>query len=100
MILPRQIHSLIFCAAMLLLILHSTSATSADESAPPRDPQQPINEPYTAKITKYTTARLFTSPLVDYLPASKTAPPPEAVLGAVSGAPGTLPSPAALYTYT
>ena len=33
----------------------------------------------------------FTSPLVDYLPASKTVPTPKAVLGDVAGAPGKLP---------
>src|SRR6266404_4299071 len=99
MIRRRQMHSLIFCAAMLLLILHSSSATSADESAPARDPQQPINEPYTAKIKKYTTAPVFTSPLVDYLPASKNVPTPEAVLGDVSGAPGILPYAEDVYKY-
>ena len=57
----------------------------------PRDPKQPMDEAYTQKIKEYTTAPYFTSPLVDYLPASKTVPTPKAVLGDIAGAPGKLP---------
>jgi len=71
----------------------------ADETALARDPKQPVNEAYTAKIKKYTTAPVFTSPLVDYLPASKNVPTPEVVLGDVSGAPGILPYSADVYKY-
>ena len=39
---------------------------------PGRDPNQPIDEEYTKKIKEYTTETFFLSPLVDYLPASKT----------------------------
>jgi hypothetical protein len=42
-------------------------------------------------MKEYTTAPYFTSPLVDYLPASKTVPTPKSVLGDVAGAPGMLP---------
>src|SRR5216684_8988375 len=80
--------------AGIMASLFLTTATPfllADEAAPARDPKQPINEGYTAKIKKYTTAPVFTSPLVDYLPASKNVPAPDAVLGDVSGAPGILP---------
>jgi hypothetical protein len=38
---------------------------------PGRDPNQPIDSAYTAKIKEYTTEPFFLSPLVDYLPASK-----------------------------
>ena len=41
----------------------------------------------------------FTSPLVDYLPASKSVPTPEVVLGDVSGAPGILPYAKDVYKY-
>src|ERR1700736_1862101 len=99
MIRRRQIYSLTLCASMLLIILLSSTAANADESAPARDPKQPINEPYTAKIKKYTTTPVFTSPLVDYLPASKNVPTPEAVLGDVSGAPGILPYSKDVYKY-
>ena len=73
--------------------------TWADETAPARDPKQPVDEPYTAKIKKYTTQPYFISPLVDYLPASKNVPTPEAVLGDVAGAPGVLPYAEEVYKY-
>src|ERR1700687_215227 len=84
---------------LLLLFAVTPAPASADETAPARDPKQPINEAYTAKIKKYTTAPLFTSPLVDYLPASKNVPSPDAVLGNVSGAPGILPYAEDVYKY-
>jgi len=84
---------------LLLLFAVTPAPASADETAPARDPKQPINEAYTAKIKKYTTAPLFTSPLVDYLPASKNVPSPDAVLGDVSGAPGILPYAEDVYKY-
>ena len=76
-------------------------------SAPPtpytqtfvRDPKIPIDQEYTAKIKEYTTQPFFTSPLVDYLPASKTVPTPKAVLGDVAGAPGKLPYAEEVYQY-
>jgi hypothetical protein len=58
---------------------------------PGRDPNQPLDEEYTKKIREYTTETFFLSPLVDYLPASKTVPTPKAVLGDIAGAPGKLP---------
>ncbi len=36
--------------------------------------KQPVDEAYTAKIQKYTTEPYFTSPLVNYFPASKNVP--------------------------
>ena len=56
-----------------------------------RDPKQPIDETYSAKIKQYTTDPQFGSPLVDYLPASKTVPTPEKTLGVIAGAPDMLP---------
>ena len=64
-----------------------------------RDPQQPIDQQYTAQIHKYTTDPSFLSPLVDYLPASKTVPNPAKVLGDISGAPDTLPYAEDVYKY-
>src|SRR6202790_2042583 len=69
------------------------------ETAPGRDPKQAVDEAYTAKIKKYTTQPAFTSPLVEYLPASKNVPTPEAVLGDVAGAPGILPYAEDIYKY-
>ncbi len=88
---------------MTLLVLASLvtgGIVLADGETPPaRDPKQPIDEAYTAKIRKYTTAPYFSSPLVDYLPASKSVPTPEVVLGDVAGAPGILPYAEDVYKY-
>src|SRR6266567_1471999 len=64
-----------------------------------RDPKQPVDQPYTQAIHKYTTDPSFSSPLVDYLPASKTVPTPEKALGDVSGAPDMLPYAEDVYKY-
>jgi len=88
-------------AYLLVLALFSAAgeASAGDETAPVRDPQQAVDEAYTAKIQKYTTAPYFTSPLVNYLPASKSVPTPDAVLGDVAGAPGVLPYAEDVYKY-
>ncbi len=64
-------------------------AFAADHFA--RDPAQPLDTAYAAKIARYTTDPSFNSPLTDYLPASTTVPTPEKVLGDVAGAPDHLP---------
>src|SRR3982751_6202281 len=66
---------------------------------PGRDPNQPIDSAYTAKIREYTTEPFFLSPLVDYLPASKTVPTPKAVLGDIAGGPNKLPYSKEVYEY-
>ncbi len=86
-------------APLLLLSLAGSVALGDGETAPARDPKQPVDEAYTAKIHKYTTEPFFTSPLVDYLPASKIVPTPEVVLGDVAGAPGILPYAEDVYKY-
>lgn len=82
--------SAVFCTAAYAQVLDSTFA---------RDGHQAIDQEYTAKIHKYTTDPSFTSPLVDYLPASKTVPTPEKELGDVSGAPDMLPYAEDVYKY-
>src|SRR5207248_9440577 len=74
-------------------------ALSNGETSPALDPKQPVDAAYTEKIHKYTTQPYFTSPLVDYLPASKTVPTPQTVLGDISGAPGILPYAEDVYKY-
>jgi hypothetical protein len=64
-----------------------------------RDPLQPVDQAYTAAIKKYTTEPYFNSPLTDYLPASKSVPTPEAVLGDIAGAPNKLPYAEDVYKY-
>src|SRR3954464_3410770 len=76
------------------------SPVAAQQAQPfVRDPKIPIDAEYTAKIKEYTTEPFFTSPLVDYLPASQTVPTPKAVLGDVAGAPGRLPYAEEVYDY-
>src|SRR5688500_3367291 len=75
----------------------TAAAPSADR--PGRDPKQPIDEEYTKKILEYTTEKFFLSPLVDYLPASRTVPTPKVVLGDIAGAPNKLPYSKEVYDY-
>src|SRR5438477_6704702 len=95
----------IFAPAQRVLLgagIASVLATGAIAQQPQpfvRDPKIAIDEEYTAKIKEYTTQSFFTSPLVDYLPASKTVPTPKAVLGDVAGAPGKLPYAEEVYQY-
>ncbi|HKS81992.1 MAG TPA: M14 family zinc carboxypeptidase [Candidatus Acidoferrales bacterium] len=91
-----QLFILVFLGVFLAMPL---AAGDGDTSVPGRDPKQPIDEEYTKKIQDYTTEPFFTSPLVDYLPASKTVPTPKAVLGDVAGAPGILPYSKQVYEY-
>ncbi len=58
-----------------------------------------MDQEYTKKIHDYTTDPSFLSPVIDYLPASKTVPTPEKVLGDVSGAPNMLPYAGDVYKY-
>ncbi len=64
-----------------------------------RDPKQPVDAAYAAKIREYTTKPEFLSPLVSYLPTAKGVPTPEAVLGDVAGAPNMLPYAEDVYRY-
>src|SRR6266487_6801851 len=82
-----------------LFLLACSSIMTKGQIKPERDPNQPIDEEYTKKIREYTTETFFSSPLVDYLPASKTVPTPKAVLGDIAGAPGRLPYAAEVYQY-
>ena len=87
-------------ALVLAAIACATSAgLVAQTNKYARDPKQPIDEAYTKKIKEYTTEPFFLSPLVDYLPASKTVPTPTAVLGDIAGAPGKLPYTAEVHEY-
>ncbi|CAN5387849.1 M14 family zinc carboxypeptidase [soil metagenome] len=82
-------------------IASAQGASTVDFSTakPGRDPAQPIDEEYTRKIKEYTTETFFLSPLVDYLPASKTVPTPKAILGDIAGAKGNLPYSKEVYAY-
>src|SRR6476659_1269577 len=110
---PRVRRYSVACAGALLLatvtafVSPTVAAQQPKTSAPPtpytqafvRDPKIPIDQEYTAKIKEYTTQPFFLSPLVDYLPASKTVPTPKAILGDIAGAPGKLPYAEEVYQY-
>src|SRR5260370_8577857 len=83
----------------LIFLTGSRAGAVAGDGVPRRDPKQAIDAEYTKKILEYTTQPMFASPLVDYLPASKTVPTPKAVLGDVAGAPGILPYSKQVYEY-
>ena len=76
-----------FLMTFILCVFFAPILPADGETAAGRDPKQPVDEAYTAKMKKYTTEPFFTSPLVNYLPASKNVPTPQAVLGDVAGAP-------------
>lgn len=92
----RHVSARFLMAGLLVL---ATTALAGGQGKYGRDAKQAIDEEYTKKIKEYTTAPHFLSPLVDYLPASKTVPTPKAVLGDVAGAPGKLPYSAQVHEY-
>ncbi len=83
---------------LLCFSLFAFALASANDTFQ-RDPKQPIDESYTQRIKKYTTAPALNSPLTDYLPASTSIPTPDKVLGDVAGAPGILPYAEDVYRY-
>jgi len=90
----------LFCTMLVFAAIAPAPASGqAMETPPGRAASQPVDDAYTAKMKQYTTAPYFTSPLVDYLPASKNVPTPQAVLGDVAGAPGILPYADDVYHY-
>src|SRR6266403_2407715 len=94
---PPQVSK--FLMTIILCVFFAPILLADGETAAGRDPKQPADQAYTAKMKKYTTEPFFTSPLVNYLPASKNVPTPEAVLGDVAGAPGILPYAEDVYKY-
>lgn len=88
-------------AIALLFAAPALAGAQADPAAikPGRDPRQPIDSAYTAKIKEYTTEPFFLSPLVDYMPAARGIPTPAAVLGDIAGAPTKLPYSSEVYEY-
>ena len=88
----------ILASAGLMAAAEVPSATRLPGGLVP-DLTQPIDADATERIRRYTTAPDFNSPLTDYLPASKSVPAPQAVLGDVAGAPGYLPYSADVHRY-
>jgi hypothetical protein len=96
-----MLQRLLILSCVLLAAPVSAQRQNGDLAAakPGRDPKQPIDEEYTRKIREYTTESFFLSPLVDYLPASRSVPTPKAVLGDIAGAPNKLPYSKEVYEY-
>ncbi|HEU5398691.1 MAG TPA: M14 family zinc carboxypeptidase [Gammaproteobacteria bacterium] len=84
--------------SLAVLLLAAAAPALADDTYA-RDPHQPVDQAYTAKIQQYTTDPSFNSPLTDYLPAAPGIPTPEAVLGDIAGAPDMLPHSKEVYAY-
>src|SRR6202789_1509854 len=93
---PRKLTLIVVCFTLLFCDVSLSQELNANFA---RDPGQPIDQQYSDHIHKYTTDPSFISPLVDYLPASKTVPTPAKVLGDVSGAPDMLPYAEDVYKY-
>ena len=87
--------------ALAALFASTISATAQTPSAAvyARDPAQPVDEAYGAKIREYTTDPQFNTPLTDYLPAAPGVPTPRETLGYIAGAPDHLPHSADVYRY-
>lgn len=68
-------------------------------AAAPASAQQAIDTAYTALVAEATTEPFFTTPLVDHLPASETAPTPLDFLGHIAGAPDVLSYPDEVHAY-
>ncbi|MEP6779411.1 MAG: hypothetical protein ABJC26_05930, partial [Gemmatimonadaceae bacterium] len=103
--LPRRSVTTLFATSLLLgaiaLPLSAQSGGKSDPAwaRPGRDPKQPIDSAYTAKIKEYTTEPFFLTSLVDYMPASKTVPTPMKTLGDIAGAKDHLPYSKEVYEY-
>src|SRR5271163_662101 len=95
----RRSHLALLFASSVLLCAAVPALAQGLSSDYARDPAQPIDQHYTDRMRKYTTDPAFTSPLVDYLPSSKTVPTPAKVLSDVSGAPDMLPYAEDVYKY-
>jgi hypothetical protein len=95
----RRVTSGAVWALALSALVTQLEATLGAQASFTRDPKIAVDEDYTKKIREYTTQPFFGSPLVDYLPASKTVPTPKAALGDVAGAPGILPYAEEVYAY-
>jgi Zinc carboxypeptidase len=84
---------------LLVILAVAPLGRLTGQAAKSDPPPQSIDADYTKKIREYTTEPEFTSPLVDYLPASATVPSPRVVLGDIAGAPTKLPYSSEVYDY-
>ncbi len=88
----------LLCCAIAALATPPATAQTKPRSATTTQPQQ-IDTEYSAKIKTYTTDPKFSTDLVNYLPASRTIPTPEKILGYPIGTPGKLTYTKDIYRY-
>jgi hypothetical protein len=77
----------------------SSAAKAASSDDAKAAPAPPVDEGYTAKIKQFTTDPMFSTELVDHLPASSAVPSPEKILGYIAGAENHLTYTKDLYGY-
>jgi hypothetical protein len=77
----------------------SSTKTTTTKTKTKTPAAQPLDEDYTAKIHQYTTEPYLITPLVDHLPASKTVPSPDKILGYAIGTPNKLTHVADIHRY-
>jgi hypothetical protein len=90
---------LLAVAALIATTTIQPASAAGENAAYARDPAQPIDDAYTAKIREFTTDPSFSTPLTDYLPAAPGVPTPRETLGYIAGAPDRLPYSAEVYRY-
>ena len=73
-----------------LLLLLAAANAFAQQPVVAATSAQPNDENYTARIREYTTDKVFSTELVDHLPASDSVPAPDKILGYVAGTPNKL----------
>jgi hypothetical protein len=79
-----------FAQALPVLLLLLAANAFAQQPAVATTGAPPNDENYTARIREYTTDKVFSTELVDHLPASPTVPSPDKILGYVVGTPNKL----------
>jgi hypothetical protein len=85
---------------VLVLALGAAPASFGQGKKPAKAPAAQQNDAdYTAKIREYTTDPMFSTELVDHLPASDKAPTPQKVLGYAIGTPEKLTYTKDIYRY-
>lgn len=86
-------------APALLLLLLASHASAQDATGAGAQAGARNDESYTAKIKEYTTEKVFSTELVDHLPASDRVPSPDKVLGYAIGTPNKLTYTKDIYRY-
>src|SRR3954470_3403477 len=90
----RTMRLLLLLTLLLIVPVQSVTQQPVNPYAPDRAEAGSVEE-----IRKYTTEARFSSPWVEYVPASETVPSPTKFLGHIVGAPGELSNTTKVYGY-